>query len=41
MLLVDNVDDRAYLCGLFDAMVDDLPTPLLHCGKCGIGEEKR
>ena len=28
MLLVDNVDDRAYLCGLFDAMVDDLPAPL-------------
>lgn len=27
MLLVDNVDDRAYLCGLFDAMVDDLPAP--------------
>lgn len=20
-------DDRAYLCGLFDAMVDDLPAP--------------
>lgn len=27
MLLVDNVDDRAYLCGLFDTMVDDLPAP--------------
>ena len=27
MLLVDNVDDRAYLCGLFDAMVDALPAP--------------
>lgn len=27
MLLVDNVDDRAYLCGLLDAMVDDLPAP--------------
>ena len=27
MLLVDNVDDRTYLCGLFDAMVDDLPAP--------------
>ena len=27
MLLVDNVDDRAYLTGLFDAMVDELPTP--------------
>ncbi len=27
MLLVDNVDDRAYLCGLFDVMVDDLPAP--------------
>ena len=27
MLLVDNVDARAYLCGLFDAMVDDLPAP--------------
>ena len=27
MLLVDNVDDKEYLCGLFDAMFDDLPAP--------------
>ena len=25
MLLVDNVDDKEYLCGLFDAMFADLP----------------
>ena len=27
MLLVDDVDDKAYLRGLFDAMYDELPTP--------------
>lgn len=27
MLLVDNVDDKAYLAGLFEAMFDDLPMP--------------
>ncbi len=27
MLLVDNVDDKAYLAGLFEAMYDDLPMP--------------
>lgn len=27
MLLVDNVDDKKYLAGLFDAMFDDLPMP--------------
>ena len=27
MLLVDNVDDKAFLTGLFDAMYDDLPMP--------------
>ena len=27
MLLVDNVDDRDYLAGLFRAMVDELPAP--------------
>ena len=27
MLLVDDVDDKAYLCGLFDAMYDELPAP--------------
>ena len=27
MLLVDNVDDKQYLAGLFDAMYDDLPMP--------------
>ena len=27
MLLVDNVDDRGYLAGLFEAMFDDLPAP--------------
>ena len=27
MLLVDNVDDKEYLCGLFDAMFADLPAP--------------
>lgn len=25
MLLVDNVDDKQYLAGLFEAMYDDLP----------------
>ena len=25
MLLVDNVDDSAYLCGLFEAILPDLP----------------
>jgi len=25
MLLVDNVDDKVYLAGLFEAMYDDLP----------------
>lgn len=25
MLPVDNVDDSAYICGLFDAMLPDLP----------------
>ena len=27
MLLVDNVDDKGYLAGLFEAMYDDLPMP--------------
>ena len=27
MLLVDNVDDKEYLAGLFKAMYDDLPMP--------------
>lgn len=27
MLLVDNVDDKTYLSGLFEAMYDDLPMP--------------
>lgn len=27
MLLVDNVDSREYLAGLFDAMYDELPMP--------------
>ncbi len=27
MLLVDNVDDPEYLCGLFNAMLDELPAP--------------
>ncbi|MGN1088882.1 MAG: TfoX/Sxy family protein [Huintestinicola sp.] len=27
MLLVDNVDDREYLSGLFEAMYDELPAP--------------
>ena len=27
MLLVDNVDDKAYLAGLFEAMYCDLPMP--------------
>ena len=27
MLLVDNVDDKVFLAGLFEAMYDDLPTP--------------
>ena len=27
MLLVDNVDDKVYLTGLFEAMYDDLPVP--------------
>ena len=27
MLLVDNVDDKEYLCGLFEAMYNDLPMP--------------
>ena len=27
MLLVDNVDDKEYLCGLFEVIYDDLPMP--------------
>ena len=27
MLLVDNLDDKEYLSGLFKAMFDELPTP--------------
>ena len=27
MLLVDNIDDKEYLKGLFNAMFDELPTP--------------
>ncbi len=27
MLLVDNIDDKEYLAGLFNAMFDDLPLP--------------
>ena len=27
MLLVDNVDDRAFLCGLITAMAPELPAP--------------
>lgn len=30
MLLVDNVDDREYLCGLLQAMYADLPAPKKH-----------
>ena len=29
MLLVDNVDDKVYLSGLFEAMYADLPMPKL------------
>ena len=25
MLLVENIDDREFLCGLFKAMADELP----------------
>ena len=27
MVLVDNIDDKEYLAGLFEAMFDDLPMP--------------
>ena len=27
MLFVDNVDDKAYLCGLLEAIYDELPAP--------------
>ena len=27
MLLVDDIDDKGYLSGLFDAMYDELPAP--------------
>lgn len=27
MLLVDNIDDKSYLKGLFEAIYDDLPSP--------------
>ena len=27
MLLVDNVDDKEYLCGLFETMYSNLPAP--------------
>lgn len=27
MLLVDNIDDKSYLSGLFDAIYDELPAP--------------
>lgn len=27
MLIVDNVDDKAFLTGLFETMYDDLPMP--------------
>ena len=27
MLLVDDIDDKAYLAGLFNAMYDELPAP--------------
>ena len=27
MLIVDNIDDKEYLAGLFEAMFDDLPMP--------------
>ena len=27
MLLVDNVESKDFLCTLFDAMYDELPTP--------------
>jgi len=27
MLLVDNVDDKDYLCGLFNVLYDELPLP--------------
>ena len=33
MLLVDDIDDKAYLSGLFDAMYDELPMPKE--GRCG------
>ena len=27
MLLVDNIEDRTFLCSLFEAMYDELPAP--------------
>lgn len=27
MLLVDNVEDKDFLCRLFDSMYDELPAP--------------
>ena len=27
MLLVDDIDNREFLCNLFDAMIDELPAP--------------
>lgn len=29
MLLVDNIDDKKYLAGLFNAMFDELPMPII------------
>lgn len=34
MLLIENVDDRGYLTGLFQSMYDELPTPKKKTKKC-------
>ena len=33
MLLVDEVDDKAFITGLFNAMYDELPAPKMKKGK--------
>lgn len=33
MLLVDNIDNREYICGLLEVMYDELPYPKVKQGK--------
>lgn len=39
MLLVEDVDSKEYLSGLFNAMYDELPVPKLHNKKKSLNNQ--